>query len=170
MRTYGTGNEAAVDRDRVTVDVSTYVVGSGETLVAYGLGACVGVALYDADAGVGGLAHAMLPERRGAADGPDGKFVDTAVDAMLREMVSAGASYGGVEARVAGGATIFELEDIAADAGQRNVAAARAKLESLGVPVVGEAVGGDHGRSLEFDTGTGRIAVSTAHSEEVTEL
>ena len=50
--------------DRRFVGVSEYeVVADGTTLIAYGLGACVGLALYDPEHGVGGLAHAMLPRQ-----------------------------------------------------------------------------------------------------------
>lgn len=169
MRTYGTDDGSTIGRERVTVDVSSHVVGKGETLVAYGLGACVAVALHDETVGVGGLAHIMLPERRGTSTGPDGKFVDSAIDAMLGKMVSAGATPDVVDARLVGGATIFELEDISA-AGQRNVRAARAKLETLDIPVVGEAVGGTCGRTVEFDTATGSATVDTVGSDEVERL
>ena len=49
------------------------------------LGSCVGVVLYDRVARLGGLAHIVLPDSRGAADHP-GKFADTAIPAMIAEI------------------------------------------------------------------------------------
>lgn len=164
MKTYETHPDTEED-DRLHVRVSEYAVaGDGETLVAHGLGACVAVALY-APAGVGGLAHAMLPRKADGAGTADGKFVDTAIQAMLREIIETGAGYGTVEARIVGGADIFHLEGLAADVGRRNVEAARDELETLGVPIVGEDVGGGRGRRVEFDTASGELVVYTVESD-----
>nr|WP_305794403.1 hypothetical protein [Halomarina rubra] len=106
----------------------------------------------------------MLP-RQPASGGAPGKYVDAAVESLLREMVGTGAGFGDVEATIVGGATIFELQNLAAGAGARNVEAARDQLDSLEVPVVAEAVGGDVGRTVELDVATGRVTVSTADGE-----
>ena len=165
MKTYTKRAEDGPGPDRILVGVSNYVVGEDEqTLVAYGLGACVSVVLYDESAGVGGLTHAILPKQP-ADGGTPGKYVDAAVEALLREMIAAGSGLGDIEAYVVGGATIFELRDLAEGAGERNVKAARDQLDSLEVPVVAEAVGGDVGRTVELDLATGRVAVSTADGE-----
>jgi chemotaxis protein CheD len=155
-------------RERRLVGVSGYEVGSGgETLVAYGLGACLAVALWDPDGGVGALAHTLLPRRDRGLDASSGKYVDAAIQTMLREMVEAGAGYSSVEARLVGGADIFELKALGRGVGQKNVAVAREELARLDVPVVAEATGGTHGRTVEFDTASGRLAVTTAHADEV---
>lgn len=164
MKTYdATPGRAAADR--IHVGVAEYVVAEGgETLFAYGLGGCVGIALYD-PAGVGGLAHAMLPEATGSTGQP-GTYVDTAVHDMLRDMIEAGAGYGSTEARLVGGADIFDLDGLADDAGARNLEAARTELERLDVPVVAEDVGGSRGRQVEFDTGVPELVVRTADGDE----
>jgi chemotaxis protein CheD len=165
VKTYGTDLDEP-DPDRVVIGVSEYVVAEdGETLVAYGLGACVAIALYDPENDVAGLAHTMLPSKEAGSDGADGKFVDSATHAMLREMIEAGAGYGTVEARLIGGADIFELEDLDREVGSRNAAVAREELADLDVPIVDEAVGDDYGRTAIFDTSTGTVRVETAHSE-----
>jgi len=165
MKTYADEPETQ-SHDRLLVGVSEYVIAErGETLVAYGLGACVAIALYDPENDVGGLAHTMLPKKSEGADGADGKFVDSAVHSMLREMIEAGAGYDTVEASVVGGADIFELEKLTRDVGERNARAAREELESLGVTLAAEAVGEDFGRTVEFDTESGEVVVVTADDE-----
>ncbi|WP_254536973.1 chemotaxis protein CheD [Halomarina litorea] len=158
--------DAPTAPDRLLVGVSDYVVAEdGETLVAYGLGACVAVALYDPEAGVGALAHTMLPHQP-AEGGSPGKYADEAVRTMLRELVARGGDYEAAEAWLVGGAEIFALPDIADGAGERNVAAAREQLAALDVALAGMAVGGSRGRTVEFDTATGEVRVSTADGHE----
>lgn len=166
MKTYQTEPEGPA-RDRLFVGVSEYAVADdGQTLVAYGLGACVGIVLYDPTSGVGGLAHPMLP-RRGDADSPTvGKFVDVAVESLLRETLEAGAAYGSVEGYVVGGADLLDLPDLPREASRENVAVARTELDRLGVPVAGESVGGTHGRTVELDTETGALRVIRASSDD----
>lgn len=157
----GTDSESA----RVRVGIADCAVGQPDAVLSSsGLGSCVGVALYDADSGVVGLAHAMLPEHDG--DGNRTKYVDTAVEELLERMVEAGADPGGVVAKLAGGSDMFQFSD--GSVGDRNVAAARETLADLGVEIVGEDVGGDHGRSLQLEGGTGDLRITSANREERT--
>ncbi|PSQ11444.1 chemotaxis protein CheD [Halobacteriales archaeon QS_5_70_15] len=124
MKTYrsDSGNP---DRNRLFVGVAEYDVATdGETLIAYGLGACVGVLLYD-PARVGGLAHAMLPRQTDDVSTSEAKFVESAVEALLRDVVAAGATIGRLEGYIAGGAEVFDLHELPSDVIERNVAVAR---------------------------------------------
>lgn len=155
------------DPDRRFVGVSEYaVVADGTTLIAYGLGACVGLAVYDPEHGVGGLAHSMLPRQSEGQGTSDGKYVDAAVETMLREAVSAGASFGGIEGYVVGGSDLLDLEQLPREVSEHNVEAAREEFAELDVPIAGTDVGGSRGRTVEFDTGTGELRVITAHDDE----
>ncbi|MFC6718528.1 chemotaxis protein CheD [Natrialbaceae archaeon GCM10025810] len=162
MKTYGT--EPGVPTP-VQVGISELAVSEGDdTLRSYGLGSCLAIGLYDPDAGIGGLAHIMLPDGD-AADNSDvkpGKYADTAIRALLRRMVERGANYTAVEAKIAGGSDMFEFESFGDGVGKRNVAAAKEELEKLGVPLIAEDVGGTHGRTVEFTPGTGTLIVKTA--------
>jgi chemotaxis protein CheD len=158
------------DRDRLFVGVAEYEVATdGETLIAYGLGACVGVLLYD-PAGIGGLAHAMLPRQTDDVSTSEAKFVETAVEALLRDVVTAGASIGRLEGYVTGGAEVFDLDELPSDVIEDNVAVAHEVLDRLNVPVVETAVGGDRGRTVELDANTGELRVLTAHDPNPTVL
>lgn len=162
MKTYDDVAESA-DRERVLVGVAEYQTAhDGETLAAYGLGACLGVALVDRDHGVGGLAHAMLPREGEGATATPGKFVGPAVERLLRAVVDAGAALGSVDAVLVGGGDLLDLQALPRDVGERNVAAARERLAELDVSIAAEDVGGGHGRTVELDTGTGIVNVFTA--------
>lgn len=156
---------------RLFVDISEYeVVGDGTTLIAYGLGACVGLAIYDSESGVGGLARAMLPRRSDGAGTSDGKYVDAAVETMVRGAISAGAGFGTLEGYVVGGGDLLDLQQLPREVSENNVAAAREAFANLDVPVMGTSVGGSHGRTVEFDTRTGEMRIITAHAPEPTLL
>ncbi|WIV67935.1 chemotaxis protein CheD [Natrialbaceae archaeon AArc-T1-2] len=171
MKTYGTEPGAP---DPVQVGIAELVVSDGDdTLRSYGLGSCLAIALYEPDTGIGGLAHVMLPngDEVETSDETPGKYADTAIRALLRRMVERGASYVDVEAKIAGGSDMFEFESFDEGVGERNVEAARAELEKLGVPLVAEDVGGDRGRTVEFSPGTGVLVVTSSTDDGgVTEL
>ncbi|WP_247731676.1 chemotaxis protein CheD [Halovivax limisalsi] len=171
MKTYGTEPGAP---EPVQVGISDLAVSEGDdTLKSYGLGSCLAIALYDPETGIGGLAHTMLPDGD-AADNSDvkpGKYADTAIRALLRRMVERGATYTDVEAKIAGGADMFEFQSFGDGVGRRNTAAARAELEKLGVPLVSEDVGGSFGRTVEFTPGTGVLRIKRADGDHgVSEL
>jgi chemotaxis protein CheD len=135
-----------------------------DVLVTVGLGSCVAIALYDADARVGGLAHILLPSPALArADANPAKFPQSAVPRLLQMMVADGAQQRRITARLAGGASMFAAlaPPGTVQMGERNLVAARQALTSNGVPLVGEAVGGDFGRTVRLRVCDGRIEVST---------
>ncbi|MEK7380325.1 MAG: chemotaxis protein CheD [Gemmatimonadota bacterium] len=132
-------------------------------LEALGLGSCVAVILHDPEARVGGLAHVLLPTAA-VGDRPDatpGRYAQSAVPALLEAVLAAGAARHRVVARLVGGATM--LRDLTAPGliaiGERNTVAARRALDTLSLPLVGEAVGGDCGRSVRFDLLAGTVTV-----------
>ncbi|SHH10305.1 chemotaxis protein CheD [Halobaculum gomorrense] len=144
------------------------VAADGAVLVTSGLGSCLGIALHDPTAGVGGLLHAMLPAAEGRPGAPE-KFVVDGIDATVAAMADAGADPDGLRAKIAGAAKMIEFNAGGSDGsvGDRNVAAAEAALRDRGIPVVDTDTGGDRGRSLRFDTATGCLHVSYAGGDTI---
>ena len=153
-----------------TVGIADLTAGAGNIiLVTIGLGSCVAIALHDRARRVGALAHVLLPHHALTAHGPNaGKAASTAVPAMLSRMRGLGATHE-IEARLVGGASMFAplLAPGAISLGARNVQAARAACAAHDIPIVGEAVGGDVGRSVSFDVSTGRVHVRTVRGDDV---
>jgi chemotaxis protein CheD len=123
----------------------------GDELVAIGLGSCIGLALADAEAGVGGLAHVVLPESAGKP-GPTGKFADLAVPDLIATMVSAGAMKRRLQAVLIGGARMFTV-GASLDIGARNTEAVREALGREGIKIHAEEVGGNRGRTARVIIG-----------------
>lgn len=149
--------ERAADEERVRVGIAEYAVGgAGTALVTAGLGSCVGVAVHDPDAVLGGLLHVMLPAAAEGTGGPPAKYADTGVAALLDALDERGADAGALRAKLAGGSDMLDLGDAVGD---RNVAATRTALDARDVPVVATDVGGGAGRTLVFRPATGDLEV-----------
>jgi len=155
----------------VSVAIGQWATAASPAKIRTLLGSCVGVVLYDRSARVGGLAHVVLPNSRGAVEHP-GKFADTAVPALIDDIEKAlrGKSSGRLVAKLAGGARMFPLGASAAaspssnstlNIGQLNQEAVEKVLASLRIPVVARDLGGEAGRHVTLDTATGLVLVRT---------
>lgn len=141
-----------------------------EVLVTYGLGSCLGIALYEPVVKMGGLAHTLLPAPRGAmGEMRPTKFVPAAIRIMISELCAQGADRDRIQAKLVGGATMFEpLHPGQSEEGigARNIRAARETLAELGIAVLAEDVGGNHGRTVEFDLDTGEVRVRSVRGSD----
>lgn len=150
--------------------MSTLVVGisdckvSGDpadVLLTYALGSCVGVAIHDPVAGVGGLLHYMLPdatlEPSKAAQNPC-MFADTGIAHLLERASEFGANRSRLSVRIAGGAQMINGHELF-QIGRRNYLAARKLLWREGLIIAGEAIGGEVSRTVRLEIATGRISV-----------
>jgi chemotaxis protein CheD len=140
-----------------------------DRLVTYALGSCLGVAVYDPVAQVGGLLHVMLPlstlDAQRARDNP-ALFVDTGVPALFRACYRLGAAKGRMLVKVAGGAAAAGPgEPDQFQIGKRNVLTLRKLLWKNGVLVQAQDVGGhqlSRTMSLLMTDGTVSLKVSGA--------
>jgi chemotaxis protein CheD len=135
-----------------------------DTLVTVGLGSCVAIMLHDAEAKVGGMAHVLLPTPvLSRKDSNPAKFPQTAIPRLIELMVADGAKPQRITARLAGGASMFTAlaPPGTIQMGERNLVAARQVLNTHGVPLIAEAVGGDFGRTVRLRVCDGRVEVST---------
>lgn len=138
---------------------------SPATLITLGLGSCVGVVLYDRMNKIGGLAHIMLPDSTLSSNKNfnPGKFADTAIDALIEDMLKLGINRSNLVSKIAGGAQMFKIksENNIMQIGKRNVEAVRAKLNQLNIKLIAEDVEGNYGRTIEFFCETGELTIKT---------
>ena len=127
------------------------------------LGSCVGVILHDRVARLGGLAHIVLPDSRGATEHP-GKFADTAIPAMVGEIERRFQlkANGRLVAKIVGGASMFTTggnTNPVLNIGQMNQDAVERILGELRIPIMARDLGGASGRHLTLDTASGIVAI-----------
>jgi chemotaxis protein CheD len=140
-----------------TIRMGQLAVARNDGVLRTLLGSCVGLILYDRASSVGGLAHVVLPSAPGPTDTP-GRFVDTAVPALCEAMRRLAGRPIEPEARLAGGANMFQTE-VTETIGRQNIDAAERELAGRGIPVVARDCGGGSGRRVSLDTTTGVVLV-----------
>jgi chemotaxis protein CheD len=155
--------------------VNTVVVGMAdcrvsaatqENVATYALGSCIGLAVYDPQARVGGILHFMLPDSSMAAQGEENpfKFADTGIPRLLDGVCALGASKRRLEAWAAGAANMLEGAGVF-EIGKRNHQALRRLLWKAGLLLQAEAVGGNQARSIRLEIGTGNFWVQECGEE-----
>ncbi len=152
-------------RDVSSLRMGEMDVGTGDTFLKTLLGSCVGLALYDRSAGVGGLAHIVLPASRGH-DGPAGKFVDTAIPELIDRIRQIGGQPSRLSAKLAGGASMFDTQSASA-IGDQNVEAIREELSGRSIPVAAIHCGGTQGRRMTFWPAIGKVLIEIVGSESI---
>ena len=151
----------------IRVPVATFAAGRDpDRLCIGGLGSCVGVALYDPVARVGGLAHVLVPAGGGGVAGRwPAASPERAVAGLLQAVAATGGEPGRCVAKLAGGGQVFEGlagRGRARPVGPQTVAAVRAELSRRGIPLVAEALSPKVGRSMELDLASGAVTVRGA--------
>ncbi|PWA13527.1 chemotaxis protein CheD [Pueribacillus theae] len=132
------------------------------TIRTSGLGSCVGVVVYNEVLRIAGMAHVMLPDSGLAREKNfrHGKYADTAVEALYHRLKEHHNVYP-LKAKIAGGAQMFQFKsdmDLMR-IGHRNVLAVKEHLKKFKIELIAEDVGGNSGRTIEFDPETSILTV-----------
>ena len=133
-------------------------------LVTYSLGSCIGVAIYDKIARVGGLLHFMLPES--SLDPERAKvnpymFGDTGIPLLFKEAYKLGAKKQRMRIVVAGGSQVLDQTGFFI-IGKRNHMAVRKMFWKNNVMVDFEEVGGSSNRTIKLAVKSGKIWLKTS--------
>ncbi len=136
----------------------TYYHGTQQaTLLSACLGTCVGVALIDEVAGVGGLIHLLLPEPMTLESTfqPE-KYASNGLPLFLSVLYEAGATKQNLQAWIAGGALVGPIlqRDLDLDIGGRTAEVARNLLTDAGIAIGHVETGGFFACTLSLDMQT----------------
>jgi chemotaxis protein CheD len=151
--------------EKTIVGVADLKLGTtpGEVLVTHALGSCLGIAIHDPVACVGGLLHVMLPlssvDREKARKNPL-MFVDTGLPKLFKDAYARGAVKKRLIVKVAGGANVHKSMNDRFDIGRRNMVVFKRMLWKNGVYLGAEDVGGSAARTMYLQIGSGRVWVS----------
>jgi chemotaxis protein CheD len=130
-----------------------------EVLVTHALGSCIGVAIYDPAAKVGGILHFMLPDSNldpGKAQEHPHMFADTGLPLLFRECYRLGAKKSRLRVKVTGGSQVLGNREFF-QIGRRNYAALRKIFLKNNVLINNEDVGGTKARTLFLEVATGNV-------------
>ncbi|WP_300668387.1 HDOD domain-containing protein [Desulfoluna sp.] len=140
------------------VPAGTFQVNARKPMVlqAY-LNSCVGVALFDPEAGIGGLYHILLPEPvSGKTEYNREKYAATGLPLFMGSLVREGAEISRLQAVIAGGALSGKVsnQDIRLDIGGRTAEVVKEMLGKHGIHVVLSETGGFFTCCLNFNLET----------------
>ncbi|MBI9075982.1 MAG: HDOD domain-containing protein [Desulfatibacillum sp.] len=140
------------------VDSGCYTVsGKRKAALQAVLGTCVGVAIRDAEAGIGGICHLLLAEPTGNSEAwPKERYASTGLPLFIADLEAHGASRKRMEACVAGGALVSPLSnlDLELDVGGRTADKVFQILSLEGIPIIRSETGGYFTCNLRLDLST----------------
>jgi len=138
------------------------------TLVAYALGSCVGVGVFDPANSVAGLLHILLPESsldaEKAARNPC-MFADTGVVQLLNRCQELGAAKSRLRVWLAGGSALMDARGIF-NIGKRNQLAVRKALWKAGLLTLSEDLGGQGSRTVRLEVATGTFWIRAGGADQ----
>ena len=144
---------------------SYYVSHSKPLILQSFLGTCVGVALYDAEAQVGGLIHLLLPEpvSQTGASQPE-KYASTGFPLFLEAIYNQGASKSRLKAYIAGGALVGPLNDadLNLDIGGRTVDTVLKYLKTEKIQIEKSETGGFFTCNINLNMQNGQCTIEPA--------
>jgi chemotaxis protein CheD len=127
-------------------------------LVTTVLGSCVSVCLWDSILRFGGINHYMLPFWNGEGLASP-KYGNIATAKLIERLQDLGAQKRNLRAKVFGGGIVLNVKNPFMNIGERNIELAEDQLKSEGIPIVSADTGGNVGRKIIFNTGTGMVLV-----------
>jgi chemotaxis protein CheD len=157
------------DFNLINIGIAEIGVSESPDILRTILGSCVGICLYDPEKKIGGLSHIMLPVLKSLTSSPK-KYADTAIPMLISELERYGASKNRLVSKIIGGATMFKLSEnsIMSEIGRGNISKVRQILGGLGIKIIAEDVGGDYGRTMDFQLETGKIRIKSIGKQEKT--
>lgn len=170
----GEGNRMAhyidvqLQRRVVKLLPADYYIGDDDVSIVTVLGSCVAACIRDAQSGLGGMNHFMLPD--GAADGSSGaRYGSFSMELLINGLLKRGARRERLEAKVFGGGNV--LKGFTSNpVGTRNSEFVLEYLKIEGIPIVAQDLLGIHPRKVCYFPGTGSALVKRlphAHDDEV---
>ncbi|MDI6688458.1 MAG: HDOD domain-containing protein [Desulfobacterales bacterium] len=133
------------------------------------LGSCVGIAMYDRRAVIGGMVHIMLPA--GSEDKEKispARYARSGIPLLLDKMIKLGASKANIVAEIAGGAFMLNNKKLGVqlNIGRRNSDMAREILSVLEIPIAKQDVGGYLRRVFRLEPAAGMTYIRTGEEKK----
>jgi len=127
------------------------------------LGSCVGCAMWDPLAGIGGMNHVLLPSISDGLSCQNGEQVNM-MEMLINGIQRAGGNRRELRAKVFGGAQMIEG---LSKAGATNLTFVDDFLMNEEIPCLAKSIGGDVGRRIQFWPASGRVRLKIVRDVEL---
>ncbi len=139
-----------------------------DDIVAYSLGSCIGLVIYDRFARIGGMLHYMLPDSSidlEKAQSNPFMFADTGIPTLFKTAYQYGAKKQRMTVYIAGGAAILNQKGFF-NIGKQNYMALKKMFFKNNVLINNQNIGGNINRTIRLEISTGNIYIKTSGSKE----
>ena len=155
------------DRHAVKVLPGEFYVTDRDMVLVTTLGSCVAACIRDADLGIGGINHFMLPDtstvEAGAPASTSARYGTYAMELLINELVKLGARRKHLVAKVFGGGNVLGNMTVT-NVGQRNASFVLGYLSMEGIPVLAKDLLDEHPRKVYFFPRTGKVLIKKLRS------
>jgi chemotaxis receptor (MCP) glutamine deamidase CheD len=131
------------------------------------LGSCVAACVYDRKAHIGGMNHFMLPDSSSECVGCS-RYGVHAMELLINRIMRLGGDRRRLEAKAFGGANLLGFDQL--KVGSKNVEFIRTFLETEGIRLAAERLGGSEPLAVHFYTAQARAFVKPVRSASVDDL
>lgn len=155
------------------VDPGDFYITSNDELVYTRLGSCVAACIWDPVLGIGGLNHFLLPERDTGKSWEhmasySCRYGYWAMEQLINSIQQVGGQRHRFKSKIFGGAKMSKGTALAV--GQSNIAFVRQYLDTEGIEVLAEDLGGTCPRKVLFHPNSGRVKVKRLSLEGIDKL
>lgn len=143
------------------VRIGQMIVGAEGEILKTVLGSCVGIGLIWKKQNKSVLAHCLLPYPVSPQEDKDARYVSLTLPRMLERLGAGPSDYSELEALVAGGGQMMEVEQPYTKfvVGEENLKIAKQCIEKLKIKIVAFQCGGDQGTKITLDSSSGHFEV-----------
>jgi len=160
-------HDAKFDTPAVKLLPADFFVTDSDLVLVTVLGSCVAACLHDAQAGIGGMNHFLLPD--GDSSGAPARYGSYAMELLINAMLKAGARRERLQAKVFGGGNV--LKGFTSNpVGTRNAQFVTDYLAAERIPILARDLMGIHPRKIWLFPHSGKVIVHRlphAHDVEV---
>lgn len=121
------------------------------------LGSCIAVTVWHPVRRIGGMCHYMLPDTKHPRDTLSGRYGSDAVQLLVAEIHRHGGHPVEYEAKLFGGASMFDVGPLGGSVANRNIRAAEGFMTRYGLRVVARSLGGCGYRQVLFNIADGDV-------------
>lgn len=151
------------DTNAVKILPGEYFVTAGDEALVTVLGSCVSACIRDADTGLGGMNHFMLPDEGGRElVSASARYGNYAMEVLINHLLKLGARRTRLEAKVFGGGAVLESLS-GSKVGIRNAEFVLDYLRTEQIPVLAKDLLDACPRKIYFFPKTGRVLVKRLH-------
>ena len=151
------------ERQTIKLLPGDFDVSAGDEMMVTVLGSCVAACIRDKKLGIGGMNHFLLPTDSKVKqknqwqnyNSSVTRYGDFAMEVLINKIISMGGSRSNLEAKIFGGARMFNTS--LSDVGAQNIEFVQQYLKTESINIVSRDLGGENARKVYYIPSTGEV-------------